>query len=89
MLIESEKLSFKEYKEIQARNEYDTEQPPCVFCPEFVYNRCRDKGIECIKFIEYCDPDKRSEKRARDYIRFKERKANGYTKLNDKKSARV
>ena len=64
-------MTFKEYKLVQEFA--GGEIPPCVNCPEFVYNRCRDKGIECIAFIEYADPDKRQSKRQKDYLRQKEK----------------
>ena len=64
-------MTFDEYKTVQAF--VGREIPPCVDCPEMVYIRCRDKAIECIKFIEYADPDKRQSKRQKDYLRQKEK----------------
>jgi hypothetical protein len=79
-------MTFDEYKAVQAF--VGGEIPPCVDCPEMVYIRCRDKAIECIKFIEYSDPDKRQSKRQKDYLRQKE-KTRERKRINEQASTNV
>ena len=79
-------MTFKEYKLVQEFA--GGEIPPCVDCPEMVYIRCRDKAIECIKFIEYSDPDKRQSKRQKDYLRQKE-KTRERKRINEQASTNV